>query len=82
MASDYLDTRQLEAFVAVVSIGSITGAAKALGKSQPVVTRLIQDLEGEIGFALLHRNGPRITPTEKEQPFSPKRVVPRRPQDD
>lgn len=69
MVSDYLDTRQLEAFVAVVSIGSITGAAKALGKSQPVVTRLIQDLEGEIGFALLHRNGPRITPTEKGVAF-------------
>ncbi|NWJ25806.1 LysR family transcriptional regulator [Rhizobium sp. RM] len=69
MVSDYLDTRQLEAFVAVVSIGSITGAAKALGKSQPVVTRLIQDLEGELGFALLHRNGPRITPTEKGVAF-------------
>lgn len=65
MVSDYLDMRQMEAFVAVVSIGSITGAARALGKSQPVVTRLIQDLEGELGFALLHRNGPRITPTEK-----------------
>lgn len=69
MVSDYLDTRQLEAFVAVVSIGSVTGAAKALGKSQPVVTRLVQDLEGELGFALLHRNGPRITPTEKGVAF-------------
>ncbi len=69
MVSDFLDTRQLEAFVAVVSIGSVTGAAKALGKSQPVVTRLVQDLEGELGFALLHRNGPRITPTEKGVAF-------------
>lgn len=69
MATDYLDTRQLEAFVAVVSIGSMTGAAKALGKSQPVITRLIQDLEGELGFSLLHRNGPRIAPTEKGVAF-------------
>lgn len=41
----------------------MTGAAKALGKSQPVVTRLIQDLEQELGFPVLHRNGPRIGPT-------------------
>lgn len=65
MIEKYLDTRQLEAFVAVVSIGSMTGAAKALGKSQPVVSRLIQDLEQDIGFTLLHHNGPRIAPTEQ-----------------
>ncbi|MGE7368833.1 LysR family transcriptional regulator [Neorhizobium sp. NPDC001467] len=64
MVTDYLDTRQLEAFVAVVSIGSMTGAAKALGKSQPVITRLIQELERDVGFTVLHRNGPRIAPTE------------------
>lgn len=69
MIPDYLETRQLEAFVAVVSIGSMTGAAKALGKSQPVVTRLIQDLEKELGFAVLHRNGPRIAPTEQGLAF-------------
>jgi len=69
MIEQYLDTRQLEAFVAVVSIGSMTGAAKALGKSQPVISRLIQDLEQEIGFVLLHRNGPRIAPTEQGVAF-------------
>jgi len=69
MVPDYLETRQLEAFVAVMSIGSMTGAAKALGKSQPVITRLIQDLEQELGFPLLHRNGPRIAPTEQGVTF-------------
>lgn len=69
MIPDYLDTRQLEAFVAVVSIGSMTGAAKALGKSQSVMTRLVQDLEKELGFAVLYRNGPRITPTEQGLAF-------------
>lgn len=63
MSLKYFDTKQLEAFSAVVSIGSMTGAAKAIGRSQPVITRLIQDLEADVGFALLHRNGPRITPT-------------------
>ncbi|WP_117194818.1 LysR family transcriptional regulator [Rhizobium terrae] len=69
MPPEYLDTRQLEAFVAVMSIGSMTGAAKALGKSQPVVTRLIQELEQELGFPVLHRNGPRIAPTEQGVAF-------------
>lgn len=59
------DIRQLEAFAAVMSAGSITGAARLLGKSQPVVTRLIQDLETDLGFAVLHRSGPRIAPTDK-----------------
>jgi len=66
----YFDTKQLEAFSAVVSIGSMTGAAKAIGRSQPVITRLIQDLEAEVGFALLHRNGPRISPTAQGLTFA------------
>jgi DNA-binding transcriptional LysR family regulator len=69
MRSNYLDTRQLEAFAAVVSVGSITGAAKAIGLSQPVITRQIQDLEAQIGFALLHRSGPRVTPTRQGLAF-------------
>lgn len=69
MRSNYLDTRQLEAFAAVVSVGSITGAAKALGLSQPMITRHIQDLEAQIGFALLHRSGPRVTPTRQGLAF-------------
>lgn len=69
MQANYFDTRQLEAFVAVISVGSMTGAAKALGRSQSVVTRLIQELETELGFALLHRNGPRISPTSQGVAF-------------
>lgn len=59
-----LDLRQLEAFAAVMSTGSITGAAALLGRSQPAVTRQIQELESELGFELLYRHGPRITPTD------------------
>ena len=59
-----MDPRQLEAFAAVMSTGSITGAARLLERSQPAVTRLIQELEAEIGQALFVRNGPRVTPTE------------------
>jgi hypothetical protein len=65
MDIETLDLRQLDAFAAVMSAGSITGAARLLGRSQPAVTRLIQDLEANLGFELLHRNGPRITPTDQ-----------------
>lgn len=65
MNTESLDPRQLEAFIAVISSGSMTGAARMLGRSQPAVTRLIQDLEADLGFELLHRNGPRITPTDR-----------------
>ncbi|TAJ34102.1 LysR family transcriptional regulator [Bosea sp. (in: a-proteobacteria)] len=60
-----MDLRQLEAFAAVMSSGSITGAARLLGRSQPALTRLIQDLEASLGFSLLHRSGPRVTTTEQ-----------------
>ncbi len=69
MIRNYLDTRQLEALVAVVSIGTMTGAAKALGFSQSLVTRLLQDLEKDIGFDVLYRNGPRIALTEQGLAF-------------
>ena len=65
MHSNSFDIRQLEAFAAVMSAGSVTGAARLLGRSQPAVTRLIQDLEADIGYALLHRSGPRISPTAR-----------------
>jgi DNA-binding transcriptional LysR family regulator len=60
-----MELKPLESFLAVISTGSITGAARVLGRSQPVVTRHIQDLESEIGFELFRRNGPRISPTER-----------------
>lgn len=64
MQLDFLDVRQLEALKAVVDSGSITKAAARLGKSQSAVTRLIQDLEAELGFRVLKRNGPRVLPTD------------------
>lgn len=60
-----MDLRQLEAFAAVMSAGSVTGAGQMLGRSQPTVTRLIQELEQELGFPLFERSGPKVTPTQK-----------------
>ena len=60
-----VELRQLEAFAAVMSAGSVTGAGQMLGRSQPTVTRLIQELEQELGFALFECSGPKVTPTQK-----------------
>jgi len=60
-----MDLNQLEAFSAVMTIGSVTGAGRSLGRSQPAISKAIQDLEGELGYALFDRNGPRVTPTDK-----------------
>jgi len=60
-----MELRQLEAFAAVMSTGSVTGAAKLLTRSQPAITRLVQELEAEIGYALFARHGPRVTPTSQ-----------------
>lgn len=48
--------RQVEAFQAVVGTGSMTDAARRLHNSQSNVSRLISDLELEVGFALFHRS--------------------------
>jgi len=65
MQDEVIDIRLLEAFAAVMSAGSITGAARLLDRSQSVVTRQIQDLETDVGYLLFSRNGPRISPTPK-----------------
>jgi hypothetical protein len=59
-----LNQHQLEVFNAIVSSGSITGAARLLHISQPAVSRSLSNLEREIGFALFKRdkNGSRSRP--------------------
>ena len=57
--------RQIDAFRAVMLAGTAVGAAKMLGISQPAISRLIADLERDIGYALFAREGRRISPTSK-----------------
>ena len=52
---------QLKAFFAVARLGSITGAAKQLGLSQPTVTTQIRALEEQYGVELFHRGGGRLS---------------------
>ncbi len=64
-AGSHIDIRELEAFAAVASAGSITGAARLLGRAQSSLSRHVQDLEQRLGYALLHRNGPRVSLTRE-----------------
>ncbi len=60
--------KQLEAFVAVADTGSFTAAAQAIHVSQPALSSLIQNLEGQLGAQLFERDprGVSITTTGRE----------------
>ncbi|MCZ4328946.1 LysR family transcriptional regulator [Castellaniella denitrificans] len=64
-----MEIRQLEALNAIVTSGSVTAAGRMLGRSQPVVSRQISDLESELGFMLFARTRPAITLTEQGGEF-------------
>ncbi len=55
---------QLQYFMEAVVCGSVTGAAKKLGVSQPAVSAQLKLLEKEIKAPLLHKHGGRMRPTE------------------
>lgn len=58
-----MNTRDLEAFVAVVETGSVVAAASRLHLTQPGVTRRIQSLEQLLGASLLERPAKPLRPT-------------------
>lgn len=59
--------RQLQAFHAIVETGTVTGAAEALGISQPGVSNLLSLLERETGFPLFVRMHSRLVPTPEAE---------------
>ncbi len=62
--------RMMEAFHAVLEAGSVTAAAKQLGVSQPAVSRLLKQFEGELGVPLFHRAKGKLTPTPEAHRLS------------
>lgn len=58
-----LNLRQIEAFRAVYRTGGMTAAGNLMNITQPAVSRLIRDLEAEIGLPLFVREGTSIAPT-------------------
>ncbi|CAN0656739.1 LysR family transcriptional regulator [Nitratireductor aquimarinus] len=60
-----MNLKQLEAFDAFMSHGSATRAAAALKISQPMVSRLLGQLEETIGFPLFVRKRNQLMPTHE-----------------
>ncbi len=63
MKLDHIKT--LEAFREIIQLGSVTSAARALGLSQPAVSRLLAQFETGLGFKLFHRSKGRLLPTSQ-----------------
>ncbi len=59
-----MDLRQLTTLCAVIDRGSFSGAAEALGISQPAVSAQIRSLEERFGERLLDRSGRGVAVTE------------------
>jgi DNA-binding transcriptional LysR family regulator len=62
-----MDTKQLQAFCAVVEKKSFSQAAERLGVTQPAVSLQVRALEQRLGQTLLDRSGRRVEPTEAGQ---------------
>lgn len=64
MDLDHLDWNLLRAFHATAAQGSLSAAARALGLTQPTLSRQIAALEDNIDLMLFERDGRRLTLTE------------------
>ncbi|HEX3140582.1 MAG TPA: LysR substrate-binding domain-containing protein [Rhizobacter sp.] len=64
-----LSLAQLRQFVALAEVGSVGGAARSLGVSQPAVTKSLRALEGELGVVLVRRTARGTELTKHGQTF-------------
>ena len=53
----------LRALIAAIDTGSLRSAAKKLGVSQPALTKMVKELEAELGAPLLERSTTGVIPT-------------------
>lgn len=60
-----LTLKQIEIIRAVMVSGSIAGAARLLGVSQPGVSRAMKHIEGSLGIRLFAREAGRYVPTDE-----------------
>lgn len=60
-----MNFRHLEVFYAVMTAGTVTGAARQLGVSQPSVTTTLKAAEAGLGVQLFLREGGRLIPTDE-----------------
>lgn len=64
-----LSIRQLQAFREVMRSGSVSEAARILGRTQPAISALIANLEAELEIALFLRQRGKMVPTPEAQYF-------------
>lgn len=62
-----MNLKQLEAFAAVSALHTTTAAAQRLGLSQSAVSRLLAQLEEDLGLTLFQREQGRLTPTREAE---------------
>ena len=55
--------RELEAFDAYMKYGTMKAASEEIGVSQPMISRLLNTLEGKLGFALFEKKRNQLKPT-------------------
>jgi DNA-binding transcriptional LysR family regulator len=60
-----LNPRQIEAFRAVILPGGVGAAASLINVTQPAVSRLLRDLQQQLGLVLFERRGTGLVPTSE-----------------
>lgn len=64
-----LSQRAIQAFLMTFRMGSISAASEVLNLTQPAISRLLKDLEEDIGFPLFHRIRGRLHRTPEGTAF-------------
>lgn len=59
-----LDLQEIETFLRVVELGSVSQAAQRMGLSKSVVSKRLSDLEKHLATRLLHRSTRRVAPSD------------------
>lgn len=66
-----MESKYLETFVAVMELGSLSAAARRLGRSQSQLSQWMAELEVDTGLCLFERSGNRALPTAQAQQWLP-----------
>ena len=59
-----MKVQHIQTLVAIADAGSLRGAAEALGKSQPAITKALRQAEDDLGVALFQRSSRGVVVTE------------------
>ena len=66
-----MDARKFNAIMTAIDLGSFSKAAESVGYTQSGLTHLVNNLEKELGFPIVHRDHMGITLTEEGKQLLP-----------